>query len=418
MNGVAVTLPHNRKWLTIAMFAVIAPISLLTALKITGIIPGQPTIAETIVCDPLEWNMTRPTSNVVILQWVNNTYKDMQSAAYINFSILVAYYYENNPGFPAQGNDYIKLGMVFESKLSYGHFYSFTMKSSRTDEYSWLHLNLWDDVKKSGLEFSGFSSDATKYKEAYVSASAVNHPKSAFLSIVAYWIFADDAGSHKLEFTAETTIYNGTAYQKIVQPIELKMTPDIGQTFATAKNVVPGTYYGCLDITADFADMYSFNVSYGYVINITMIPAWDADYDLYLYDPNYNMVRKSTTRGNSTENIAYPANVTGTWYVNITNVYWSYHKQVGVYKLIINEPYSAPWITVLTKTVAGVDISDVRVMVGLAAGLLHRSTCLFCQAATILPLNHPLLGDTTTTPSNAGTTAKHPTQGMKIFKAT
>lgn len=658
------TLPSKRKWLPITILAVVIPIGLLTAFKLTGIIPEPPTIAETILCDPVAWNMTRPTKQLIppgvtIIRWINNTYKNVQDEAYINFSIMVIKYYENDPGAPAYGNDYVKLRIVATANSRRGVNYHRSIRDPdyrwyeayenfsqwmgdyddgygiihlinpvrfyggpRSAEYNtvyvsvngfitfkdpdggypyysasipsemppdlfiapfWRDLDLyqggsitydsvlysgreyllisWNGVpnKKNGVEqffqvliqlAPGFgvggenlwinsriwffykdvtidddttigiedqtgwrgeslnpnelenhkailfqqssnnrfiesikidldrhgNSDAlidisgdpsfirghnvrftspeqdssatfalaltggsvlllealsgalwvqagcfiigvtiagidisaaassTFFREAdplqiiddgnpgepphpvplsYASVETlteqgIHNVVDGSLGIVVYWIFTDqNTKNHRLTVTAEmqyAEYVSGAVIHKDIStsiPIELKMTPDIGQTFNTAKSVSAGTYYGCLDITADFADMYSFNVSSGYVIDITMTPAWDADYDLHLYNPDHDEVPSYHHSLNSTENIVHLATTTGTYYLNITNVYWPGHLQHGVYRLVVDEPYLAPRVTVLTKTTGGADIEDVLVMIGL--GCWHTS---------------------------------------------
>jgi hypothetical protein len=219
---------------------------------------------------------------------------------------------------------------------------------------------------------------------AYVTASAAyeplysggdgHWPVDAWLATTIDWIFKDADGlSHSVDMWGRLVYYvDGLGNQTIETPsVTIQMTPDIGQTFETAKNVEPRTYYRCLDV-GDRGDMYSFSVSANYVINVSMTPPGGANYDLHLYDPGGDEKANSTKSGNSTENIVFLAKTTGTWYINVTWTDWPGVTPLeGVYRLVINEPYPAPRVTVLTKTTTGKTINNVLVMIGL--GCWHTS---------------------------------------------
>ena len=209
---------------------------------------------------------------------------------------------------------------------------------------------------------------------AYILASAAykplyregHWPVDAWLATAIDWIFRDSDGlSHTITIQGKLVYYvDGLGNQTLyTDPVTITMTPDIGQTFETAKNVALGTHYGCLD-TADRADIYSFDVpASDYVIEISMTPPGSANFDLYLYNPGGNCKESSNHGGNSTEEIKYLAKSGGDWYVNVTWSDWpGGHKLDGVYRLVINV-YPAPRLTVLTKTLGGSSFNGVMIWV-------------------------------------------------------
>ncbi|RLF50569.1 MAG: hypothetical protein DRN11_04420, partial [Thermoplasmata archaeon] len=89
---------------------------------------------------------------------------------------------------------------------------------------------------------------------------------------------------------------------------------DAGNSMAQALSISPGDYSGFLDAT-DTEDWYSFQVSSGQGIFITLESPMFSDFNVWLYDPNGNLVHQGTYYGD--DSIEYPADVGGTWYIKI-----------------------------------------------------------------------------------------------------
>jgi len=105
--------------------------------------------------------------------------------------------------------------------------------------------------------------------------------------------------------------------------------PPAGSTSATALPVPSGTYPGSLNET-DTEDYYQTYANAGQMIAISMTPG--CDFDLYLYDPDKNLVASSTRRVDGlTEFITYTATMSGNHYIRIHWVSGS-----GTYSLAID----------------------------------------------------------------------------------
>ena len=89
---------------------------------------------------------------------------------------------------------------------------------------------------------------------------------------------------------------------------------DAGNEMDQALSITAGTYYGFLDAN-DPADWYSFQVSSGQGIFITLECPIYTDYNVWLYDPNGELVHEGTYYGD--DSIEYPADVGGTWYIKV-----------------------------------------------------------------------------------------------------
>lgn len=217
----AMASPSSRKWLSVAALAIIIPISLLTTFKLTGIIPQPPTIANTIETETITWNMTRSSADCVeLLEHVENRYCNTLS---VTLDANVLYYFDNEAGWPAWGNDYVKLLILTSANLSNGFIHSLKIGFSKTDSYAFLRIvEDPNSMELCNLKISQISDPATSENEAYFEAVNLNQPKNCSLSILTYWVFTDkNNANHWITVTLEVDYFNETKYERVVIPIQL-----------------------------------------------------------------------------------------------------------------------------------------------------------------------------------------------------
>ena len=89
---------------------------------------------------------------------------------------------------------------------------------------------------------------------------------------------------------------------------------DAGNTMDEAMHIDAGTYDGYLDMN-DWEDWYSFDVSSGEGIKITLKCPDKSDFDIHLYNPDGKWVYSAQYYGDDT--LEYPADVSGTWKIKI-----------------------------------------------------------------------------------------------------
>lgn len=177
----------------------------------------------------MAWSMPRPENHISdvidIVEWINSSYEDSNCGLLSDFSVLVAGYYEKDPGYPAYWDDYVKLRLDTETSISAGHIHSINISSSHADGTGRFKFHLYAQVQTGNLQISVYNSSSDEQHSAFIHSSTENKPQSCFLShIVAYWIFTDpNIRSHQLEIAMKTTIWNGTIYKEIMQPILLEM---------------------------------------------------------------------------------------------------------------------------------------------------------------------------------------------------
>jgi hypothetical protein len=118
------------------------------------------------------------------------------------------------------------------------------------------------------------------------------------------YIFANDgAGSSDYTFTVTLSGQNdaGTG-------------GDAGNDISAATSISPGSYIGYMDVN-DQEDWYSFSVSSGQGIFVTVEPMEKSDYDIHLYNPSGELVHSAQYYGD--DELEFPADVSGTWKIKL-----------------------------------------------------------------------------------------------------
>jgi hypothetical protein len=217
-------IPTNRKWISLALMSVMVPISLLISFRLTGVLKEPPT-PETITVEAVTWNMSRPVNVDIITidKWTRNSYTDNITS--IGLSVHFISYVENELGWwPSDGDDdVIDLRITATANVSEGFIYSMIIKFPEIDADAVLYIDQNKGFRELINLQEGLISWSSKYKNgAYFEALAFNRPKDTLLSIMVHWVLQDQNNvDHTITLTLETTLFNGTAYQKIIMPILL-----------------------------------------------------------------------------------------------------------------------------------------------------------------------------------------------------
>lgn len=208
-------------WKALALLSIVIPIGSLAALRLTGVLEGPPTV-ETITVEAVSWNMSRPSRITTIDEWTKNFYTDGKAS--VGLGVHIQEYIENMLDWPSDGDDdIVSLRIVATANLSQGFIYSVIINFSRTDTLADIVFQQTpSSMELQNLEIRKIRDLGASTREAYFETAALNQPKNATLSIIAYLIFLDaNNADHWVTVNLETTYFNGTAYQKVIMPIKL-----------------------------------------------------------------------------------------------------------------------------------------------------------------------------------------------------
>ncbi len=89
---------------------------------------------------------------------------------------------------------------------------------------------------------------------------------------------------------------------------------DAGNSISAATSITPGSYSGYMS-SMDVEDWYSFQVSSGQGITVTLQILEQSDYDISLFNPNGELVHTAKYYGDDT--LEYPADMSGTWKIKL-----------------------------------------------------------------------------------------------------
>jgi len=209
-------LEWNRK--TASAFAVAAALTIMLMFTLS---PKEITITENITRDPIVWTFQRSNESVYINENLNAPpyVGDGLSA---NTYVTIGIYHENDPAY--DGNDHLSILMVINATTSnpdgYIESVHVVAQKDQTSIVSWLNTQLYLENLSLAARADGYG----KSRQAYIKLAGVNHTNSVHARATAEWsLLTPNTQSHQLEIAFEITYYNGTAYNRIVQPFQLNI---------------------------------------------------------------------------------------------------------------------------------------------------------------------------------------------------
>lgn len=322
----------NHKLLSLALLGIVVPVGLLATFRITGILQGPITISETTTLETVKWEFERPNLLVNIRDRVENLYNaDDVSMVY---SILIGHYHEGP--FTYDGVDYLSMAVNVTATALNGYIESVYVVYCEDHERSLVALLEKDNLIVLGnLSIQNLADAFAKQwllkndTKAFMSLTGVDHPSSVYVYAPTHWILrSPNKQSHQMEIVSEVTYYNGTAYKKVVMSTILRVIADAGNSFEAARTIGFGNHTAFIHVIDDSEDYYKIRFDENQTISIQLSirePRQGLYLDLYLYDPDENLVASSCSRKpNNIEKITYTVNQSGDWYIRVLNPYAGY----------------------------------------------------------------------------------------------
>jgi len=197
---------------------------------------------------------------------------------------------------------------------------------SQYNSIQWLDLK--DDSTNPGIQ------------RAYIKAPAVsNIVADAQLDTVFHWVLESSyTENHNLTIAATLTYYDYPYLieKNVTTSLNIEIGPDTNNFFDTAYTIQQG-YYGVNPMLwlggNDIYDFYKIYLAKGLIIRIEMYVPFQADFDLFLYNPSRSIKASSTQRGDAKESITYMTDSTGWWYIEARHIAGAgfYNLSISVY---------------------------------------------------------------------------------------
>jgi hypothetical protein len=210
----------KRRFGSMMLLSILAPISLLAAFRIVGVIPEPQTPHEVFV-EAVSWTKERPSGHVYLTDGIQNAYTD----AHIRMTIEIQLFsYEENAGFsPFEGRDGIAFRANASLVVTQGRTTSMVLKFSPKDSNSIIFLrtdDYWKLFPPHNLRVTDMRQVGTNASEAFVQAQ----PTGSFSTVTlgSSWVFLEDSvEGHHVRVDLEAVHFDGTTYRRIEVPLDL-----------------------------------------------------------------------------------------------------------------------------------------------------------------------------------------------------
>lgn len=215
---------NGNNWKALLLLSIVVPVSLLTSFKLTGFLGEPATIKETITLEPVTWEYERPNQTVHLDNLLESSYSNNKILA--TMYLLIGEYAEDDS---ALVSDFITIRVKMnltgaDSDFSIENVYLIfrdIYKGSRlffqrtNTDFQCINLSLVKIV-------DGINGENNL--KASINLAGLNHPNDVYLQWNTIWtLHSLNTQDHELSATYEVTYYNGTAYNKIVQPFQIRI---------------------------------------------------------------------------------------------------------------------------------------------------------------------------------------------------
>jgi len=307
------------------ILSIVAPVGLLAAFRLTGILEEPITISESIRLDAVERRLERPSAMIDIHEMIPISF--MHDGLCLNITILVDEYIDKFLDYG--GADFLDIIVTLNASTLKGHIESIDFAFSDDYERAQIDVVPFDiGPQIQNLSIRDLKSMA---REAFMNLTGVNCPKSVNLWTPISWILRSPySQAHLLKVVFKLVYFNGTAYREIVQPFQLGLSPDSNNSFEEAVEVFEGRYLKLFIGGEDPKDFYKIYATQGEKIRISVDSASWSSLKPYLglciYDSEGIPRVRSREWISFFETIDFVANSTGFWFIEVRILsHWGYY---------------------------------------------------------------------------------------------
>lgn len=209
-------LEWNKK--TASAFVVTAALIIVLVVALN---PREITIAENITLDPVEWTFQRPHPNQYMI------IGDRLEPSYSNDELSATFLMWLSDYLPRVGSLnydalWVRLDINATATNPNGFIESVHIAAYKDQEskVGWQETDLYLENLSLVAQADGYRWDT----QAYIKLAGVNHTSRVYATTTTLWkLLTPNTQSHQLEVAYEITYYNGTAYNKVVQPFQLNI---------------------------------------------------------------------------------------------------------------------------------------------------------------------------------------------------
>jgi len=307
------------------VLSIVVPMGLLTAFRLTGVLPGLPTIAETITAEPVTWKVERINElGGYIDERSQVSYQDDDLSSYVEFKLgghsPTCFLGLQNLTISAQKGFVKNIVIVFRERYNDSRMILFV---PRMLDGAYTNLRLYDSIYVNNYEQNAIQNDT----KAILTLASVENPQkvAVFKGPQMMWgLNSQYNRTHELEITTQIVYFNGTVYKELVHSLTLNLAPDRNNSFEDAEELNLGIHKAYIDGNADPVDCYKIWLQQGQKVDISLAYptgysiSSDRGIEMRVYNPNRQIVSSLLYRQNGTlTQVTADINLEGWWYIQI-----------------------------------------------------------------------------------------------------
>lgn len=199
------------------VLSVVVPVSLLTTLRLTGILSERVAARETITLELVKREFGRPSQTMVLGDVLRSPYASSEVSGVLQ--LTVADYLEHTGAI-----HYDTVRIVVSINLTAtnlnGSIESVNILFSEDSGRTRVNLDLSDFF----LENLSLFEHTNYNSKALIGLTGVNHPGNIYFSATALWKLPSTVTqTEKMRVSYELVYYNGTFYKKVIQPFQIRV---------------------------------------------------------------------------------------------------------------------------------------------------------------------------------------------------
>lgn len=325
----------GRELKALIILSIVIPVGLLATSRLTGILKEAATIAETKTLDTVMWKRERPYTACRIIDPICQvSYRD-DEIAFTEILELGHYdpeWFGYKPAIPI-GVDNLTVsvanGFVQHIQINFSEKYPISFAFIHYDDGYSVPPNGTHDVlcdltvdKMLDAEDHLLSNDT----KASLNVLRIGEPRYVFMAnwSVMYLLRSPYNFTHQIEISSEVIYFNGTAYKRLVQPVQFILGPDNNNSFEDAEKIGFGTHEAYLhvesDVEGDPVDYYKIWLEQGQNVEFALAypepleqPA--IGIEMRVYNPEEQIVACLLYQKNGTRRLTINVDMEGWWYV-------------------------------------------------------------------------------------------------------
>jgi len=317
-----------RIWEGLLILSVLVPAGLLTGFKLTGIIGGPISVAETLRLEPAVWNRVRTFDWSVIADPSFNT-------SYVghDVALTVTYWFSRFDENPPLGGPTLTLGIkALNASVSRGFVAVVETTFKESYASSRAIFSTPSGTTYGNLTFSEVTDGLSQSKlvgddKLHVRTLAAGEPSTVSLTdfYVNYQLNSPHNQTHQINIETTVTYFDGTIYKQLIQPMQFNFAPNHNHSFETAQEIGFGAHRDCLDgnVNGDLVEYFKILITEGQEVNVSVTYLQEEPRlfsDVFIYSPSKELEASLLVSRNDSPSVALNVNQTGWWYIEMAYV--------------------------------------------------------------------------------------------------